>query len=188
MARPFMRIHPNIITIFGFLMSLGYLVTMYEDHYRIALVFLLASALDFIDGTVARATGTETPFGAFLDSTLDRIADIAYVLGITYAMRIPMIYGTLLICVSLLISYTRSRYELASSKSDKLDIGLIERPERILFIGILTIYIAVGRQFLICGHDMGIYIFVVLFVLSVITLLQRIVESWRRLDKQDKRG
>ena len=181
LAKPFMKLHPNLITAIGASMALFYVYFMSRGEYWLALLVLALSSLDFIDGLVARATGKTSAFGGFFDSTMDRLADVAYFLGLGFALKVDPIWISVVIAISLLISYTRSRYELAVKGNDRLAVGIIERPERLLFIGVLTLYFALGKTVEIFNTDLSLLLFYILVVLSAITLLQRIYESWKRL-------
>lgn len=102
------------------------------------IVFVVASLMDTLDGSVARATGTATPFGAFLDSTFDRLAE-GVVLG---AVAIAFaedggVWAAALAVVALtasfLVSYTRARAEGLGITSNRG--GLMSRPERLVLTG-----------------------------------------------------
>src|ERR1051325_2764974 len=84
------RVHPNPITAFGTLCTVGGGVLYGMGHIRTGGFFLSATALfDVLDGTVARRTNKSSTFGAFLDSTLDRVADGALLggLAVFYALN-----------------------------------------------------------------------------------------------------
>lgn len=96
---------------------------------------------DMLDGMLARVKGDSGPWGAFLDSTMDRVGDAAVFGGITvWFMRVPadhLLAGVSLFCLAcgLCVSYVKAR---AQSLGLKCDVGLIERPERML-IGLTSI-------------------------------------------------
>ena len=76
-------LHPNTITIMGFVLSLGVAVVLGLGYSRIGGVLLLvASSVDALDGALARVSGEKSRFGAFLDSTLDRLSEGALLLGL----------------------------------------------------------------------------------------------------------
>src|ERR671916_1569688 len=114
------RVHPNTITVIGTLCTIAGGVIYGTGHIRTAGWFLGLTALfDVLDGTVARRTGRSTVFGAFYDSTLDRVAD-GFVLGGLAAFfaldaahrSVPMVVTCLLgIIGTFLTSYTRARAE-----------------------------------------------------------------------------
>ncbi|MCB0046134.1 MAG: CDP-alcohol phosphatidyltransferase family protein [Caldilineaceae bacterium] len=136
-------ISPNGLSVIGFLLTAlialllarGFLVTG-----GILLVF--AAFFDTLDGALARATNQSTPFGAFLDSTLDRFSEGVVFIALTYyyanlgdqALNLTLISAALL--GSLMVSYARARAE-ALGYSGK--VGLLQRPERIavLVVGLI---------------------------------------------------
>ena len=92
------KVHPNIITTFGTLCMITTGVIFAMGHIRSAGWFLGLTALfDVLDGTVARRTGRSSKFGAFFDSTLDRVSDGALLGGLV------VFYATIIVVISLLI-------------------------------------------------------------------------------------
>jgi CDP-diacylglycerol--glycerol-3-phosphate 3-phosphatidyltransferase len=134
------RVSPNLLTTVGTLCSMTGGVIYGTGHIRTAGVFLGLTALfDVLDGTVARRTGRSTVFGAFYDSTLDRVADGFVLGGLTafYAMNpvhhsVPMvIVGLLGIIGTFLVSYTRARAEALGLDAK---VGVMQRPERVTLL------------------------------------------------------
>src|SRR5690606_26257712 len=136
------RIHPNIVTTVGFLVTISAGIAFFLGHVRVggALV-LLGGIIDIIDGQVARATGLASVFGSFYASTLARISEIVVVLGIfsLYGGGHPdfgypwMVYTVALAMAgSLMVSYTRAR---AESLGLDCNVGLMQRLERVVLIG-----------------------------------------------------
>lgn len=113
------------------------------QHGWAALLIVLASAFDMLDGALARAKNESSRIGAFLDSTLDRYSEAVIFLGLLlyYIRREPDSTGVTLIYVtivgSILVSYVRAR---AEGLGFDCKVGLLERPERIILIvfGLLT--------------------------------------------------
>jgi CDP-diacylglycerol---glycerol-3-phosphate 3-phosphatidyltransferase len=134
------RVNPNLITTVGTLCSMTGGVIYATGHIRTAGWFLGLTALfDVLDGTVARRTGQSTTFGAFYDSTLDRVAD-GFVLGgltVFYATsaahhNVPMVVVSLLgVIGTFLVSYTRAR---AESLGIDAKVGVMQRPERVTLL------------------------------------------------------
>ena len=127
-------------------------------------VVILASALDMLDGGLARATGRATPFGGVLDSTLDRISESVVLFGIAwYASAQDLQTEALLAFVavvgSLMVSYIRARVEAAGGSI--LD-GVFTRPERVVVTGValVTGWLLVGLW--------------ILAVVSTLTAMQRL--------------
>lgn len=134
------RVSPNVITAVGTLCSVVGGIIYATGHIRTAGVFLGVTALfDVLDGTVARRTGTSSKFGAFWDSTLDRVADGAVMGGlmIFYATNrthysMPMVVVALLGLVGAFVtSYTRSRAENVGIDAK---VGVLQRPERVTLL------------------------------------------------------
>ncbi len=170
---------PNAVTLLGFLVACAAAVLVAMGHLRIgALVFLAGGALDLFDGALARLTNKTTPFGAMLDSLMDRLGEAALYLGLAvYALTVDPDSRNLTIFMALLIlalatsqavSYLRARGE---SLGIDTRAGLMTRPERViilsiaLFLGEATILLAMG--------------FIAFF--STWTMLTRLIHIWRRL-------
>ena len=134
------RVSPNVITTVGTLCSMAGGVIYATGHIRTAGWFLGLTALfDVLDGTVARRTGRSTTFGAFYDSTLDRIAD-GFVLGglaMFYATSVvhrsvPMVAVAVIGLIgTFLVSYTRARAEALGIDAK---VGIMQRPERVVLL------------------------------------------------------
>jgi CDP-diacylglycerol--glycerol-3-phosphate 3-phosphatidyltransferase len=137
------RLTPNQLTTAGVTLCLGASVLVYFEyrHERLffwlgAAVFIVGSILDILDGALARAGGKSTAFGAFVDSTTDRIGEAAmlgaiglvlirhgheFALGATFAA----------VAGSFLVSYTRARAEALGLRGD---VGISSRAERVVII------------------------------------------------------
>lgn len=141
-----MRVKPNDITTVGTLCSIAAGGIYAAGHIRSAGWFLGLTALfDVLDGTVARRTGRSTTFGAFYDSTLDRVADGAVLggLAIFFARNstlhgVPIWAGTPMVSMTILgiigtflVSYTRAR---AESLGLDAKVGIMQRPERVVLL------------------------------------------------------
>jgi len=128
-----LRLRPNHLTILGFGASLLAAVAFARGRERLAGCLLILSGLfDFFDGSLARLSGQATPFGAFLDSIIDRYSDLVVLLGLLLlfirAGRNPEVLLTMAVLVgSVMVSYTKAR---AQSIGVACEIGLMERPER----------------------------------------------------------
>jgi CDP-diacylglycerol--glycerol-3-phosphate 3-phosphatidyltransferase len=133
-------VHPNTITFFGTLCTIVASVIFGMGHIKTAGWFLGLTALfDVMDGAVARRSGKESTFGAFLDSTLDRLADGALFVGLaTFYALSPVHQSTtmMLICMSgcigaLMTSYARARAETLGIDAK---VGMVQRPERVTLL------------------------------------------------------
>ncbi len=157
---------PNTITICSLIVSSIAFLAMYYWHSipLFLTMILLSGLLDALDGALARLTGKTTRFGAFLDSTIDRLSDTFYILSYLSLGVNPLLIGFLL-SFSLLISYTRSRAESLGIKME--GIGIIERAERVLWLAgtALLYYIGISAVTISLA---------ILLLLSIITFIQRI--------------
>lgn len=164
-------LHPNFLTILGFLISIltAYLYRM-GLFFHAAIGIFLSGICDAIDGEVARRSGKVTKFGAFLDSVLDRYSEILIFLGLfIYYFRSPTAILVILGLIgSLMVSYVRAR---AEGLGEECKSGLLLRPERlaILFVGSLL------------GAKIFVYFLTLVVVLSNFTAIYRIYHTWRRI-------
>jgi CDP-diacylglycerol--glycerol-3-phosphate 3-phosphatidyltransferase len=169
---------PNQVTVVGLGLTFVAAALAAFGHLRWAgFVLIFAGTCDILDGALARSTKTSYPYGAFLDSTLDRYSEGAVYLGLTaYFVTIDpplqewLILATLsALAGSFLVSYVRAR---AQSLGFVCKSGLFQRPERV----VLTV---IGLLF---GTAFGGWIlYSVVFLLAIvtnITALQRIREVW----------
>jgi CDP-diacylglycerol--glycerol-3-phosphate 3-phosphatidyltransferase len=118
--------------------------------FRTAALLLLVGALcDVLDGSVARATGKTSVFGAFLDSTVDRIAELFFFAGVlVYFVRVDdsAIFPLLTLLAaggSFLVSYTRAR---AEGLGISCAVGMMERPERLVLLLVATLVGPIGLR------------------------------------------
>ena len=169
---------PNFITFLSLIISILILLILFLSNNNSSVVYLvilligLTAYLDAVDGYVARKTKTVSAFGAFLDSTFDRISDSIYIYTL-YHLGIASIDLTIILLVSsILISYTRARAETLNVKM--AGVGIIERSERI----ILIIIILLLSLFNIFYSRIILYI---LIILAIITVAQRIFHVYKTL-------
>lgn len=138
-VRPLGRagVNPNVLTFLGFAMTVLAAAAFGAGRLGLAAAgIFLAGFLDMLDGQVARRANRATPFGAFLDSTLDRYSDILLYMGLVvhYAVMGSFFYvilAAIAMASSFMVSYTRARAEvlIASCK-----VGFMERPERLVLL------------------------------------------------------
>lgn len=163
-------VHANTVTLVGFLLQAGIGTLFALGYVRLGgLLLAVVGPMDALDGAVARANGQERPFGAFLDSTLDRLSDAVLILGLTtYRLQQGALLqvGLLLVALvsALMVSYTRARAE-ALGLSCK--VGLLTRMERIFLIAVLSILGLVTP------------LAWALALLSLFTFLQRVIHVYR---------
>ncbi len=163
-------VRPNAITLVGFLLQVGVATLFALDQVRWGGgVLFIVAPMDALDGAVARASGTDGPFGAFLDSTLDRLSDAALILGLTAhslqrgaLLEVGLFLSALV--AALMVSYTRAR---AEALNFSCRVGLLTRLERILLVAALS---ALGLVTPLAWA---------LSILSIVTVVQRVVHVYR---------
>jgi CDP-diacylglycerol---glycerol-3-phosphate 3-phosphatidyltransferase len=171
------RVHPNLLTTLGFIATLGAGLSYHQHSVRLAgFLILVGGFFDILDGRVARVTKLGSKFGAFYDSTLDRISEIVVFMGIlslynSYRQElgdVGMIYLVMLAMAgSLMISYTRARAEALG-----LDcrVGLMPRAERVVLIGASSLFFGMAWNGIVLKVVIG-----VLAVMTNLTAFQRII-------------
>jgi soluble lytic murein transglycosylase len=132
-----LRLRPNHLTLMGLGVSLLATAAFIAGHVRGAGVLLiLAGLFDLLDGSLARASGQVTPFGAFLDSVIDRYSDLVVLLGIVVLFASSRQPRAALVAMaglvgSVMVSYTKAR---AESIGVACNVGVMERPERMICV------------------------------------------------------
>lgn len=130
-----LRLKPNHLTVCGLGASLLSAAAFASSRPQLAGVLLaMAGLCDYFDGTLARASGRVTPFGAFLDSVIDRYSDLVVLLSVVLLFAHASQWRAVAISMvalvgSVMVSYTRAR---AESIGVVCNVGLMERPERII--------------------------------------------------------
>ncbi len=164
---------PNHITVFGASTSSAIaLITIPRGEFALALALLIPLvASDLLDGTMARLSNSVSKTGAFLDSVMDRVTDFSLFIAFTlWAIfnneEVTMYLGFFALSVSGLIPYIRAKAEAIGISCN---IGILERGERVLILGIATISAAFGYTPLI-KFALGI-----ISLLGFVTVIQRIV-------------
>lgn len=149
--------------------------------YPLALLMFFGTFLDTLDGAVARKQNKATAFGGFLDSTLDRVSDFFMIAAFAFGGIVSWELMSVLLFTSFLISYIRSRGELASEGKTSFRVGLVERPFRLggLFLALLLYTLFPAVQF--AGTNVSGIIFLILIILSLLTIIQRILHAWKKL-------
>lgn len=131
------RLRPNQLSLLGLVCSGLAALAFATDHARLGgLLLALAGGLDILDGALARVAGQVSPFGAFLDSVLDRYSDLLVLSGIVvHYVQAGVLRGVLATLAALvgtvMVSYTRAR---AESVGVDCRVGLMERGERLLVL------------------------------------------------------
>ena len=168
-------ITPSSVTWFGFLLAAGAMALIVTGHlFAAGFMVLIAGFFDILDGALARRTKRVTRFGAFLDSTLDRLSEAVILLGILVLQaREQSLAGILLAGIaltgSLLVSYIRARAEALGLECE---VGLFTRPERVVVL-------ALGL--LLSHFDYALVVaLVIIVVFSFFTAGQRLFYVWRQ--------
>lgn len=183
------RVKPNTITTIGTLVLVAAAVAYGADWVPLGGALLLLSGLfDMLDGQVARRSDRVTRFGAFYDSTLDRIGEAALFGGITvYFARSDLaeLWKVTAVAVSvvalgagLIVSYARAR---AEGLGLDCKVGIAQRAERVLGLGVPSLFFGAGP-----GGMVLMAVVAVLAATSVITVGQRIAYV-RRVARDDSR-
>jgi CDP-diacylglycerol--glycerol-3-phosphate 3-phosphatidyltransferase len=166
---------PNQLTALGFSLNIVAAVLLFEELYIVAgIVFLVGSIIDILDGALARLRNQATSFGAFIDSTTDRISE-GFVLGAAALVlaREGTTWGVAAIFVALtgsfLVSYTRARAEALGLDGKA---GLMGRAERVVLLAAVILLSPLGAL------PWGI---AVLAALTTFTVGQRIYSVHRQL-------
>jgi CDP-diacylglycerol--glycerol-3-phosphate 3-phosphatidyltransferase len=180
LALALIRLHvrPNLITTVGTLVVIASATAFAVGRVRWGGFLLLFSGLfDMVDGRVARQGDMSTTFGAFYDSTLDRVGEAALFSGIAvYFLRggVPAdrVTWSVVACLvalsaSLLVSYTRARAEGLGLTAK---VGIAQRAERVLLLGAPTMFLGPGNRGMLL-----FWIVVVLALATSVTVIQRIL-------------
>jgi len=174
-------VRPNAITTVGVALVVVSAVAFALGEVRWGgALLLLSGVVDTLDGQVARRGGMVSKFGAFYDSTLDRVGDGATFIGIAvFFLTAPGIGYPLLsaiVCMvavlsSLLVSYARAR---AEGLGLDCKVGIVQRAERLIGIGVPTLFVGAGSGGIVLQVIVGL-----LALLSTVTVVQRFVYVYR---------
>lgn len=169
-------VSPNILTVTGFLVTIAAAFIIPHNLRLGGVLILIGGTFDMLDGITARTTGRVTKYGAFLDSVLDRYSDAAlflafawYLAGNNHHTGAFLSLGTLV--GAFLISYVRAR---AEGLGESCHIGMLERPERIILLIVAAI------------TGWMIPILWIMLILTHITVVQRIIHVWKKLNRESK--
>jgi CDP-diacylglycerol--glycerol-3-phosphate 3-phosphatidyltransferase len=151
-----LRVRPDTLTILGWALSLGSAVLFGLGYAQLAgVVMLLGGLFDALDGAVARESNRMSAFGAFLDSTLDRLSESAIFVGIVYfyatsARPYEALLAGAAMTFSILTSYARAR---AEGLGIECQVGLLERAGRVVILSFFAILglLTVGLSLVAAG-------------------------------------
>jgi len=180
------NVSPNTITTVGTLLTIAASVVYATGHIMTAgWIMNVTAFFDVADGEVARRTGRSSVFGAFYDSTLDRVADGALMAGLAIFYATNAVHHNLymvvtcLVCMvgTFLISYTRARAEALGVDAK---VGVMQRPERMVLLSVPQSFFGLfWNGWVLMG------IIVLLTVTAWITAVQRIAYVYRATKKLD---
>jgi len=172
---------PNTVSLIGLALALSSAFAYAATHDQplwilLATILLLASGFcDALDGVIARIYQQTSVFGGFLDSLIDRYADVAVYAGVIVGGLCDPLWGLAALVGSTMVSYSRARAEAIKVKMES--IGLAERAERMLILSIASI----AAIFWLPAFNIGI---ILLAVLSNFTVLQRGLHVYNSLKKK----
>jgi CDP-diacylglycerol--glycerol-3-phosphate 3-phosphatidyltransferase len=165
------RLTPNAISLTGLALNVVAAALVWERLFVLGgVAFIVGSVMDTLDGRYSRMSGKGTPFGAFLDSTLDRIEEgiVLTAVAAYFALtgnRVGAAAVVVAVLASLMVSYTRAR---AEALGVECKVGIATRPVRVVILAIGLLFAELhGLELL----EPAVY---VLAVLSVVTVGQRI--------------
>jgi CDP-diacylglycerol--glycerol-3-phosphate 3-phosphatidyltransferase len=169
------HVTPNQVSLMGIVLTLVTAALIVDGQLLLAgVMYILAASLDLLDGVLARMAKMASRFGAFLDSTADRISEGVVFAAIAYhfanhGQSVDAALAVLALLGSLLVSYTRAR---AEGLGLECKVGIMTRAERVLLI-------ALGLMFGLLPES--IYLLVALTAFSA---MQRILHTFRQLYPQ----
>ncbi len=169
-------VNPNLLTVLGAFVSFAAGTAFALGHFFVGgLLILFGGLFDLVDGVVARHFGISTTFGAFLDSTLDRLVDMMLMLGIILyfasagAMGVAVL-AALTLVLTVLVSYAKAR---AERYVEDFEGGLMERGERVVVLAL--------------GGLTGLMVpaLCIVAVGSLVTVTQRFSRAYREMARLD---
>jgi CDP-diacylglycerol---glycerol-3-phosphate 3-phosphatidyltransferase len=177
------RLTPNAISLTGFVLCVVAAVLIFMDYYFLGgLAFIVGSVCDTLDGRYSRMSGKGTSFGAFLDSTLDRMEEGIVLTAVAYQFSeagndTAVAAVVIAVLASLMVSYTRAR---AEALGVECKVGIADRAVRVV---ILSAGLVLAKGASIVEFDLLEPAVWVLAGLSVITVGQRIFHVRRELTR-----
>ena len=168
-------VNPNLLTMVGVGLSLVAAAFLATGSFVVGgVVLLVGGFFDMADGTVARHFGLTTPYGAFLDSSMDRFVDMLLLLALIFyyggeGQKWVVLLASVVLVGSVMTSYTKAR---AEAYVPSLKNGVFERGERIFLLGLGAVS---GWMIPVLG---------ILFVGTTYTTIQRFVIAHRELNRE----
>ena len=178
---------PNGLTLIGFAITvIGSILVGLQLWVVGGIVVFVGGVFDMFDGTLARATGKASTFGAFMDSTFDKAGEIIVFLGVIAGMQaagaadVPVLVGAAALGASIMVSYARAKSDGLgySSGMGLAAVGLMPREIRLVLISLGIVLTGTSIGLTAIEFALG-----VILVGAVITVIQRILFV-RRQDQQ----
>ena len=181
------RLTPNGISITGLVLNLAAAALVTQRLFVLAgLAFIVGSIMDTLDGRYSRMSGKGTLFGAFLDSTLDRVEEGVVLTAVAWYFAdtghaIPAAACVLTVLGSLMVSYTRAR---AEALGVECKVGIATRPVRVVLLSIGLVFAKGAGLFDIELLAPAIY---AMAALTAVTVVQRVLHVRLKLRALDVR-
>lgn len=174
--KPFMfNVSPNKLSLLALIVAIIASYCFYKGIVLLGgILVLLNGFLDILDGEVAKTFGRKSVLGDFIDHTFDRIADISIFLGITFGGYVPIWLGFSTIVSVLMVSYLGTQAHALSGK--RIYGGLLGRADRILLLLLFSLISLLDRNAMY-------YCIWLIFILSIVTVIQRFWHSYRILKR-----
>jgi CDP-diacylglycerol--glycerol-3-phosphate 3-phosphatidyltransferase len=181
------RLTPNAISMVGLVGNLTAAVLVWQEYFFLGgIAFIVGSVMDTLDGRYARISGKGTLFGAFLDSTLDRVEEGLVLTAVAYyfaktgdefaaAMCVVVVLG------SLMVSYTRAR---AEALGVECKVGLATRPVRVVILSIGLVFAKGAGVFDIELLAPAIYAMAALTALTVVQRVWHVRNALKAVETQ----
>ncbi len=177
LSRPFMRLHPNTITLISLVIAFFASLSYYLSWLFLSFIFIFISALlDAIDGKVARMRNLASKKGDFLDHAIDRYADTIILLGIIFSPYATMWIGIFALVGVYMTSYMGTQAQALGL--GRIYGGILGRADRLVILMLLPIL-----QFFWWGYYLSVtdWVLLIFAILGNITALQRFYSAWKML-------
>jgi phosphatidylglycerophosphate synthase len=188
------QIPPNAVTTLSVLLAAAAGISVAVGRFSLGgWLYLFAGACDFIDGRLARVTGRASPAGAALDSTLDRYAESAVLVGLAWFYRDTWVLLPVLLTLigSFVVPYVRARGEGLGVVVK--DVGVMQRPERLVLVGVTVAFSPIVEAILVPNdpkplHRIAVMAICLLAVTTHVTALRRLAHVMHALDPRAARS
>ncbi|MDR1188019.1 MAG: CDP-alcohol phosphatidyltransferase family protein [Bifidobacteriaceae bacterium] len=179
------HVRPNTVTVVGTAVQCLVALTLFPLGllWPGAVVLGAVATTDALDGTMARLTGTASKWGAFLDSTLDRLSDAAIFAGLTiYLARQGNTWGVIAgiaaLAAGAIVPYTRARAEALGYQAT---VGIAERADRLIVVLVAAFVTGLGLSPVVLAVALGL-----LAAASLVTVGQRAAVVFRQARAEDR--